>query len=84
MEQATEWITAADAWALFVKRHPELAYREGHWQFHNFLRNFREQLRQVDAIRIAKGRHWIAHRERFMRAAFDCATGAMQPAPNVA
>jgi hypothetical protein len=84
MEQTNEWMTAADAWALFVKRHPELAYREGRWQFHNFLRMHREALRAADAIRMAKGRHWIAHRERFMRAAFDCATGAMQPAATVA
>ena len=89
MEAATEtseWTTAAQAWADFVTLHPELGYRPGHWQFHNFLRHHREPLRGCDAIRLAKGKHWIAHRERFKAAAFDCATGAMRsscPAPTV-
>jgi hypothetical protein len=72
----SEWITAADAWVAFVKKHPELAYRPGHWQFHNFLRQHRDALCAADAMRKAKGRHWIAHRERFEKVAFDCATGA--------
>jgi hypothetical protein len=74
--ETSEWTTAADAWADFVKHHPELGYRPGRWQFHNFLRNFRQTLRDRDAIRLAKGKHWIAHRARFKAAAFDCATGA--------
>ncbi|MBL0427934.1 hypothetical protein [Ramlibacter alkalitolerans] len=78
MQPATansEWTTAADAWAAFVNQHPELGYRPGHWQFHNFLRNFRDRLRDQDAIRLAKGRHWIAHGVRFTEVAFACATG---------
>lgn len=79
MEAATqnsEWTTAVEAWSDFVKQHPELGYSPGRWQFHNFLRNFRDALRACDAIRMAKSRHWIAHRVRFKTAAFDCATGA--------
>lgn len=78
MSQSTsnsEWTTATQAWSEFVQQHPELGYRPGRWQFHNFLRHFREDLRAQDAIRLAKHKHWIAHRSRFRLAAFDCATG---------
>jgi len=75
-----EWVTAYSAWAAFVAEHPELGYAPGKWQFHNFLRHHRDQLVQVDAIRMAKKRYWIAHLSRFARAAFDCATG-VTPVP---
>jgi sulfur relay (sulfurtransferase) DsrC/TusE family protein len=71
----SDWTTAVEAWNSFVASHPELGYRAGHWQLHNFLRHFRDQLRSCDAIRMAKHKHWIAHRERFRLAAFECATG---------
>lgn len=74
--ELSEWTTAQQAWGEFVKKHPELGYSPGSWQFHNFMRGHREQLRACDAIRKAKNRHWIAHRQRFMAAAFDCASGA--------
>lgn len=74
-KQNSDWTTGTDAWNSFVAAHPELAYRPGHWQFHNFLRHFRGELRSRDAIRLAKHKHWIAHRERFNVAAFECATG---------
>lgn len=76
MQPQTEWKTGPDAWAAFVQRHPELGYRPGRWQFHNFLRFHREALLGRDAIRLAKRRFWIAHVERFAVAAFDLATGA--------
>ena len=80
----SEWITAPEAWSEFTKAHPELGYAGGYWQFHNFLRLFRGTLRKQDAIRLAKNRRWIAHRVRFEKAAFDCATGvlpdSMEPA----
>ncbi len=66
MKPTTEWTTATDAWKVFVKRHPELGYRPGHWTFHHFLRFHREALIQRDAIRKAKRRFWIAHVERFL------------------
>jgi hypothetical protein len=75
MESTSEWMTGPDAWEQFVKQHPELGYRAGQWPFHNFLRLFREALVARDALRKARGRHWIAHKQRFMLAAFDCASG---------
>jgi hypothetical protein len=78
MESTSEWQTGLDAWAEFIKAHPELGYHTGLWQFHNFLRLHRSSLEGADAIRKARGRHWIAHRARFTRAAFDCATGALK------
>lgn len=75
MNDINKWMTAHDAWSLFVTSHPELGYEAGRWQLHNFLRHFRSALESRDAIRKAKGRHWIAHQARFTKAAFDCATG---------
>ncbi len=77
MQISTEWGPAPAAWAEFTEVHPYLGFRPGTWQFHNFLRNHRERLQQSDAIRKAKGRFWIAHRERFPTVAFDCATGVL-------
>jgi hypothetical protein len=70
-----EWVTASEAWRLFVHSHPELGYRDGKWQIHNFLRLHRSALVEHDAIRKAKGRFWIAHRSRFLKVAFDACTG---------
>lgn len=72
-----EWVVALEAWEVFVKHHPELGYRVGAWQFHNFLRLYRTTLVQHDAIRLAKNRFWIAHSSRFGAVAFDCATGVL-------
>lgn len=82
----SEWSTGPSAWAEFVDRHPELGYRPGRWPFHNFLRYFRHALVRADAIRLAKGRFWIAHRVRFNDAAFACASGqsASVTAPQLA
>lgn len=71
-----DWTTGLQAWAEFVKRHPELGYRPGRWSFHNFLRYYRQSLIERDAIRRAKRRFWVAHRIRFQQACFDLATGA--------
>ena len=73
--QNTDWVLASQAWSVFAKRHPELGLKAGFWQLHNFLRIHREALLSCDAIRKARGRHWIAHLDRFALAAFDCATG---------
>lgn len=70
-----EWKNAHEEWGRFVDAHPELGYRRGMWQLHNFLRLHRDALARRDAIRKARGRHWIAHSGRFAQAAFDCATG---------
>lgn len=83
MTTTSEWLTGPDAWELFVKQHPELGYRPGYFQFHNFLRHFKADLQSKDAIRLAKGRHWIAHRERFVSVSFDCATGVLDTATQV-
>lgn len=69
-----QWTTAHNAWRLFTKEHPELAYRDGAQQFYNFLRYHRDALVARDAIRRAKRRFWIAHTERFSEAAFELAT----------
>ncbi|WP_284617457.1 hypothetical protein [Aquabacterium humicola] len=71
----TEWTTGLEAWAEFVANHPELGYRRDHWAFHNFLRHFKQALIDHDAIRFAKRRFWVAHRDRFTSVAFACATG---------
>jgi hypothetical protein len=75
MAEASEWKVAHEAWAEFCTRHPELGFRQGHWPFHNFLRFHRPALIAADAIRLARKRFWIAHRERFSTVAFECATG---------
>lgn len=65
MTTTSHWVTGLDGWAIFSERHPELGYRRGKWQFHNFLRVHRATLVGHDAIRVAKRRFWIAHVERF-------------------
>jgi len=70
-----EWRNAHEEWRSFIDAHPELGLRPGQWQLHNFLRHHRDELVRRDAIRKARGRHWIAHSGRFDAAAFDCATG---------
>lgn len=77
MPLQTEWMTGPDAWAEFVAMHPELGYRRGRWAFHNFLRHFKQVLVDHDAIRIAKRRFWVAHRQRFTEVCFACATGVV-------
>ena len=71
----SEWQTGPQAWGEFVRRHPELGLSPGRWSFHNFLRQHRAALVGCDAIRLAQGRHWVAHVDRFCAAAFDCSTG---------
>jgi len=73
MTTSHDWVTSAQAWQTFVQAHPELGYRDGRWQFHNFLRFHREQLVARDAIRKARNRFWVAHLGRFLEAAFECA-----------
>lgn len=69
------WATGREAWKDFTQLHPELGYREGSQQFHNFLRYHREALVNCDALRRAKGKFWVAHKERFFTAAFELSTG---------
>jgi hypothetical protein len=69
-----EWMTGPAAWVHFVQQHPELGYKPGRMNFHNFLRFHRSRLVEADAIRMAKHKFWIAHRQRFCDAAFECAT----------
>lgn len=75
-----EWSTGTAAWNHFVEVNPVLGLSPGHWSFHNFLRHHRQALVNTDAIRRAKNRFWIAHRDRFCRIAFDLATGVNPPA----
>ena len=72
------WMTGPDAWAYFTRQHPELGYKDGRQQFYNFLRYHRDQLVAADAIRRAKSKFWVAHRQRFTEVAFALATG-VQP-----
>jgi hypothetical protein len=74
MNVTNEWTTVHEAWTNFNTTNPALGYTDGIWQVHNFLRLFRAELMACDAIRKARGRHWIAHRDRFPAAAFECAT----------
>ena len=73
------WLTGPQAWEKFVKEHPELGYKPGRMNFHNFLRMNRRMLRANDAIRLAKNKFWIAQEERFCSVAFECATGGFAP-----
>lgn len=75
MQSQTSWVSGPRAWDDFVRRHPELGIKPGKWTFHNFLRFHRKVLVEVDAIRMARKRFWIAHVDRFAVAAFACATG---------
>jgi len=73
-----KWITGPAAWEKFVEEHPELGYRPGRMNFHNFLRMNRSVLRAKDAIRMAKNKFWIAQEEKFCLVAFECATGIFE------
>ena len=75
MQTEHGWTTGPDAWKTFTERHPELGYRDGRQQFHNFLRRHREALVKHDALRLAKRRFWVARQERFCELAFELATG---------
>lgn len=80
MEQVqNEWVVADEGWRNFCATHPELDLRPSKWAFNNFLRSTREKLLDADAIRKAKGKHWIIHTERFDTAAFDLLTGKDLP-----
>lgn len=70
-----KWVTGPEAWKKFVQEHPELGYRSGRMNFHNFLRMNRNILCAHDAIRLAKNKFWIAQEEKFCLVAFECATG---------
>ena len=70
-----DWILGEHAWDRLTETHPELGYKSGLWPFHNFLRLYRAVLVDADAIRKVRNRHWIAHVDRFLAVAFDCATG---------
>jgi len=74
MQPNHEWVTGHEAWTQFTKIHPELGYRDGFQQFHNFLRYHRDALVKRDALRRAKRKFWIAHTGRFNEAAFELAT----------
>ncbi len=73
----TEWLTGPQAWAEFVATHPELGYKPGRMNFHNFLRNAKPHLVAADAIRLAKRKFWIAHQSRFPETAFEISTCAV-------
>lgn len=69
-----EWVTGHQAWDAFVSQHPELGLNAGRWGFHNCMRRHRQALLDADALRIANGKHYIAHRERFPRLLFELVT----------
>jgi len=72
--QPGEWLTGHEAWASFAQAHPELGLGPGKWAFYNAMRRHRQSLLDGDALRIANGKHFIAHRERFPRQMFDLLT----------
>ena len=43
--KAQTWTTGPKAWGIIVDQHPELGYKPGRMNFHNFLRLNREALR---------------------------------------
>ncbi len=74
MEGKSEWGVAHEVWQAFAKHHEELRIKGNAAAFHNFLRRAKAPLVAADAIRIANGKHWIAHRERFALVAFELLT----------
>jgi hypothetical protein len=78
----TEWLTGPQAWAEFVTTHPELGYKPGRMNFHNFLRNAKSRLVAADAIRLAKRKFWIANQSRFPETAFEISTCVFTQTPN--
>jgi hypothetical protein len=72
--QANEWGVGHEVWQAFAKQHQELRIKGNAHAFHNFLRRAKAPLVAADAIRIANGKHWIAHRERFALVAFELLT----------
>ncbi len=72
---AEDWNTGPVIWNDMAKECPFLGLRPGRWAFHNFLRHHRDALVKADAIRLAKNKFWIAHRERFITTAFALITG---------
>jgi hypothetical protein len=68
------WVTGHEAWKQFTEVHPELGYRDGPQHFYNFLRRYRDVLVCRGAMRRAKRRFWIAHKQRFVEVAFDVST----------
>ena len=75
MQVDHQWVTAHQAWTELTRKHPELGYKDGPQQLYNYLRRYREAMIERDAIRRAKGRHWVAHQARFTEAVFELATG---------
>lgn len=81
MEEPThrsDWGLLEEVWKEFVALNPCLGYRSDRWTVHNFLRHGRDRLRKADAIRYARNRQLIAHRERFLDVAFAIATGQVE------
>ena len=72
----SDWIVGPTAWEIFVNKHPELGYKPGRMNFHNFLRHAKGELVSMDAIRMAKHKFWIAHEKRFPLGAFEIATSS--------
>jgi hypothetical protein len=71
----SDWDLLTDAWLAFCRQYPEVGFQGKKWEAHNFLRRYRQYLLSVDAIRKARGTHWIVNKDRFPAAAFDCSTG---------
>jgi len=69
-----EWVVGGEAWAQFARENALLGLGSSQWQFVNFLRHAKAPLVAADAIRKAKNRFWICHRERFPVAAFELLT----------
>ncbi len=72
---SADWGVGSQIWDEFTAEYQLFKLRQGHWAFHNFLRNYKKPLVEVDAIRLAKRKYWIAHRQRFKDASFALLTG---------
>ena len=69
------WLNALDLWHDFVRRYPQLGFRDNCWGLYNFLRAHRDSLLKAGVIRKARNKLWLADRNRFDDAAFALATG---------
>jgi hypothetical protein len=67
-------------WVDFVHQNPDVGYRWGKWQFHNFLRFHRDALVASDVSRQAKKHFWIGHVERLPATASAYTTGVTESA----
>lgn len=72
------WVDLETAYRDFAFSAPVLKLRTGPASLLAFLKDHKDKLIELDVIRLAHGRRWIARQDRFARVAFDLLTGAVE------